>query len=103
VPTPCAGLGAALPAVLQRSVEEAALLVRHLPPADQAHRCALPGPYAAEPARAAAHRTRVASAGAERDALNRATGLLWVFALLLCFCSLACLAVSARAAVFDCL
>jgi ankyrin repeat protein len=35
VSTPCAGLGAALPAVLERSVEEAGLLVRHLPRADQ--------------------------------------------------------------------
>lgn len=34
VPTPCPGLGAALPAVLERSADEAALLVRHLPPAD---------------------------------------------------------------------
>ncbi|KAL4425252.1 hypothetical protein ABPG75_009268 [Micractinium tetrahymenae] len=34
VPAPCAGLAAVLPAVLGRSVEKAALLVRHLPPAD---------------------------------------------------------------------
>ena len=31
VPAPCAGLGAALPAVLARSAAEAALLVDHLP------------------------------------------------------------------------
>jgi hypothetical protein len=36
VPTPCTGLGAALPAVLQRSADEAALLARHLPPSDHA-------------------------------------------------------------------
>ena len=36
VPSPCPGLGHALPAVLQRSEEEAALLVAHLPPADSA-------------------------------------------------------------------
>ncbi|PSC70319.1 ankyrin repeat PH and SEC7 domain containing [Micractinium conductrix] len=36
VPAPCAGLGAALPAVLERSVGEAALLVQHLPAADKA-------------------------------------------------------------------
>ena len=35
IPTPCAGLGAALPAVLARSTEEAAMLVGHLPPADR--------------------------------------------------------------------
>lgn len=35
VPPPCLGLGAALPAVLQRSEAEAAQLVRHLPTADQ--------------------------------------------------------------------
>ena len=35
VPSPCAGLGAALPAVLQRSTVEASLLVRRLPPADR--------------------------------------------------------------------
>lgn len=35
LPTPCTGLGAALPAVLGRSAEEAGLLVRHLPPAEQ--------------------------------------------------------------------
>lgn len=35
VPAPCAGLVAALPVVLERSVEEAAMLVRHLPPADR--------------------------------------------------------------------
>ena len=34
VPTPCPGLGRALPAVLARSEAEAALLVAHLPPAD---------------------------------------------------------------------
>ena len=34
VPTPCPGLGAALPAVLARSEAEAALLVEHLPAAD---------------------------------------------------------------------
>lgn len=34
LPTPCAGLGCALPAVLARSEAEAALLVAHLPPAD---------------------------------------------------------------------
>ena len=34
VPSPCPGLGRALPAVHQRSEEEAALLVAHLPPAD---------------------------------------------------------------------
>ena len=36
VPCPCPGLGRALPAVHQRSEEEAALLVAHLPPADSA-------------------------------------------------------------------
>jgi hypothetical protein len=36
VPTPCAGLGAVLPAVLERSIAEAGLLVRHLPTGDQA-------------------------------------------------------------------
>ncbi|KAL4435618.1 hypothetical protein ABPG77_002581 [Micractinium sp. CCAP 211/92] len=36
VPAPCSGLGAALPAVLARSVDEAALLMRRLPPADVA-------------------------------------------------------------------
>ena len=36
IPTPCAGLGAALPAVLERSTEEACLLVHRLPPADRA-------------------------------------------------------------------
>ena len=35
VPTPCPGLGTALPAVLERSASEAALLVRHLPRADR--------------------------------------------------------------------
>ncbi|PSC71058.1 ankyrin repeat PH and SEC7 domain containing isoform A [Micractinium conductrix] len=35
VPCPCAGLGAALPAVVERSVDEAALLVQRLPPADR--------------------------------------------------------------------
>ena len=40
-PSPCAGLGAALPAVLQRSEAEAAQLVRHLPAADQQHLRAL--------------------------------------------------------------
>lgn len=35
VPTPCAGIGAALPAVLERSEMEAALLVRHLSTAEQ--------------------------------------------------------------------
>lgn len=35
VPAPCPGLGAALPAVLRRSAEEAAQLVRCLPPADR--------------------------------------------------------------------
>ena len=35
VPWPCPGLGAALPAVLARSVEEATCLVRHLPEAEQ--------------------------------------------------------------------
>ena len=36
IPAPCAGLGAALPAVLERSTEEACLLVHRLPPADRA-------------------------------------------------------------------
>ena len=36
VPSPCPGLGTALPAVLQRSEAEAALLVAHLPAADVA-------------------------------------------------------------------
>jgi hypothetical protein len=36
VPTPCAGLGAVLPSVLERSTAEAGLLVRCLSPADQA-------------------------------------------------------------------
>lgn len=36
VPSPCVGLGAALPAVLQRSEQEAALLVRHLCAAERA-------------------------------------------------------------------
>lgn len=36
VPTPCAGLGAALPEVLQRSEPEAALLVAHLSAAERA-------------------------------------------------------------------
>lgn len=41
VPCPCAGLGAALPAVVERSVDEAALLVQRLPPADRERlRCA---------------------------------------------------------------
>jgi len=35
VPSSCPGLGAALPAVLERSAQEAAHLVRHLPPADR--------------------------------------------------------------------
>ena len=35
VPSPCAGLAAALPVVFRRSAAEAALLVAHLPPADQ--------------------------------------------------------------------
>ena len=35
VPAPCPGLGRALPAVLQRSEAEAALLVAHLPAADR--------------------------------------------------------------------
>lgn len=35
VPAPCPGLGVALPAVLQRSADEAAQLVRHMPPADR--------------------------------------------------------------------
>ncbi|KAL4425382.1 hypothetical protein ABPG75_009398 [Micractinium tetrahymenae] len=35
MPSPCPGLGAALPAVLERSVEEAGLLVRKLPAADR--------------------------------------------------------------------
>ena len=35
VPAPCPGLGRALPAVLQRSEAEAALLVAHLPTADR--------------------------------------------------------------------
>ena len=35
VPAPCPGLGAALPAVLHRSADEAARLVRRLQPADQ--------------------------------------------------------------------
>jgi len=35
VPLPCPSMGAALPAVLERSVEEAALLVGHLPVADR--------------------------------------------------------------------
>ncbi|KAL4425191.1 hypothetical protein ABPG75_009207 [Micractinium tetrahymenae] len=35
VPTPCDGLGAALPAVLERLTAEAALLVQHLPSADR--------------------------------------------------------------------
>lgn len=35
VPAPCAGLGAALPAVLEQSPAEAALLVQHLPPAER--------------------------------------------------------------------
>ena len=34
LPTPCAGLGSTLPAVLARSEAEAALLVAHLPPVD---------------------------------------------------------------------
>lgn len=41
VPAPCAGLGAALPAVLARSVDEAAQLARRLPPADVARMRAL--------------------------------------------------------------
>lgn len=43
VPASCAGLGAALPAVLARSLEEAALLACRLPPADTARMrtCAL--------------------------------------------------------------
>lgn len=36
LPTPCPGLGRALPAVLARSEAEAAVLVAHLPPADAA-------------------------------------------------------------------
>ena len=36
IPSPCPGLGKALPATLQRSEAEAALLVAHLPPADSA-------------------------------------------------------------------
>lgn len=36
VPTPCPGLGRALPFVLHRSEAEAALLVAHLPAADSA-------------------------------------------------------------------
>lgn len=35
VPCPCPGLAAALPAVLARSVDEAACLVRHLPEAER--------------------------------------------------------------------
>jgi len=35
VPVPCHGLGTVLPAVLERSVQEAALLVRCLPAADR--------------------------------------------------------------------
>ncbi len=35
MPTPCAGLGASLPAVLARSAAEAGLLVAHLPPANR--------------------------------------------------------------------
>lgn len=35
VPSPCVSLGRALPAVLERSSREAALLVRHLLPADK--------------------------------------------------------------------
>ncbi|KAL4435619.1 hypothetical protein ABPG77_002582 [Micractinium sp. CCAP 211/92] len=35
VPAPCAGLGAALPAVLERSPAEAALLVQHLPQSER--------------------------------------------------------------------
>ncbi|KAL4855970.1 Ankyrin-1 [Chlorella vulgaris] len=34
VPTPCSGLGRALPAVLARSTDQARQLVQHLPPAD---------------------------------------------------------------------
>jgi hypothetical protein len=34
VPTPCPGLGVALPAVLARSTDQARHLVQHLPPAD---------------------------------------------------------------------
>ena len=37
VPSPCPGLGRALPTVLQRSQAEAARLVAHLPAADRAH------------------------------------------------------------------
>lgn len=37
VPTCCHGLGAALPAVVRRSAQEAAQLVRHLPAADRQH------------------------------------------------------------------
>ena len=40
VPSPCPGLGSALPAVLARSAGEAALLVRHLPGADRERLCA---------------------------------------------------------------
>ena len=36
VPSPCPGLGRALPAVMQRSETEAAALVAHLPPSDSA-------------------------------------------------------------------
>lgn len=39
MPTPCLGLGAALPAVLERSAAEAGLLVVHLPPADGQRLC----------------------------------------------------------------
>jgi len=39
VPDACPGLGAALPAVLARSAQEAALLVRRLPPADRQRLC----------------------------------------------------------------
>lgn len=41
LPTPCPGLGAALPRVLQRSEAEAALLVRHMSAAEQQHLRAL--------------------------------------------------------------
>ena len=37
VPSPCAGLATALPAVLERSTAEAALLVAHLPEREQCH------------------------------------------------------------------
>lgn len=40
VPMPCAGIGAALPTVLQRSEAEAALLVCHLAPAER-DRCSV--------------------------------------------------------------